>query len=373
MAQRIVHLCYAGTSGSTRTAVNIAAGSADPARHAYLFYGACDMRADYGAQLDAIGCEWRYTHKARGLPARAYGRVARDLIALQPACVIFHGSRSLPVLWRTHLKKAKFASIAVQHGPSKEVTGWWHRQACIQFAAMTDRTVTVSAGMAELIDKHRGLAEACRPLVVIPNGIDVDYWYAEPLALPTAGPVRLVAVGTLDRRKGHADLLRAVAMLRQAGRNVLCDIVGSGPLVGKLKRLAMKLRIADEVNFLGDVGRDGVRDALHRSHVFCHAALSESFGLAVLEAMAAARAVVATDTVGVADMVSHEQTGLLVPTGEPAAMADAVGRLMDNPQLAADLAAAARQAAGDRYSHARMAEAYEQLADAAIEAKGLAE
>jgi len=363
MSQRIVHLCYSGTSGSSRTAINIAAGSAEPTRHAYVLYGARAVRADYGEQLDALGCEWRYVRKPGGLLSRAYRGVAPEILRLEPACVIFHGSRSLPLLWRLRLKSPALATVAVQHGPSREITSWWRRQTCVQFSQAADRTVTVSDGMAELISRYRTLADACRPLTVIPNGIDVDYWRGEPPAPPASGPVRLAMVATLDARKGHNVLLRTVAQLRSAGRNVACDLLGDGPQMGKLQVLAGKLGIADIVQFRGDTDRHGVRDALRRAHIVCHAALTESFGLAVLEAMAAARPVVATATVGAAEIVEHERTGLLVQPGDPDAMAAAVARLMDDAQLCRDMALAGRQVARDRYSHRRMAAAYEDVAD----------
>lgn len=363
MSQRIVHLCYSGTSGSSRTAVNIAAGSAEPKRHAYVLYGARAPRADYGEQFDRLGCAWRYVRKPRGVLSRAYRHVAPEILRLEPACVFFHGSRSLPLLWRLQLKSPKLATVAVQHGPSSEITSWWRRQTCVQFSEAADRTVTVSDGMAELIERYRMLADACRPLTVIPNGIDVDYWQGEPPALPASGPVRLVMVATLDSRKGHKIFLLAVAQLRSAGRNVACDIVGDGPQARKLKAVAASLGIADIVQFRGDTNRDGVRDALRRAHIVCHAALTESFGLAVLEAMAAARPVVATATVGVREIVQHERTGLLVQPDDAAAMAAAIARLMDDTQIGREMAIAGRQVARDRYSHRRMATAYEDVAD----------
>ena len=370
MSQRIVHLCYSGTSGSSRTAINIAAGSAEATRHAYVLYGVCPVRADYGQQLDGLGCEWRYVRKPRGLLSRAYCRVAPEILRLEPACVIFHGSRSLPLLWRLRLKSPKLAAVAVQHGPSREITSWWRRQTCVRFSKAADRTVTVSEGMAELIGRYRTLADACRPLTVIPNGIDVDYWRGEPPAPPASGPVRLAMAATLDARKGQKTLLRAIAQLRSAGRNVACELLGGGPQMGKCQAVAAKLGIADIVQFRGDTNRDGVRDALRRAHIVCHAALTESFGLAVLEAMAAARPVVATATVGAGEIVEHERTGLLVQPGDPDAMAAAIVRLMDDTQLCRDMAIAARQAARDRYSHRRMAAAYEDIADKVMRGRG---
>ncbi len=69
MRRPIVHLCYAGTSGASRAAMNIAHGSVHPSRHAYVLFGTPPMRADYGPELTATGCRWSYVPKRRGLDA----------------------------------------------------------------------------------------------------------------------------------------------------------------------------------------------------------------------------------------------------------------------------------------------------------------
>ncbi|MHC4986719.1 MAG: glycosyltransferase, partial [Planctomycetota bacterium] len=167
-----------------------------------------------------MGCQWEYVHKRRFPPT--YGKIAKVVMAMEPACAIFHGSRSFPVLWRLQLHKPP-PVIAVQHGPSREITSWRRRQSCLIFSEQADRTVTVSDGMADLINRHSALADACRPLTVIPNGIDTEFWASAPPATASGGPARLVMAATLDKHKDHATLLRAVAALRDRGRQVACD------------------------------------------------------------------------------------------------------------------------------------------------------
>ena len=365
MDDRIVHLCYAGTSGSARVAINIAAGAERPPRHTYVLYGVCPPREDYTQRLDGLGCQWEYIHKTRFPPA--YGKIAKAVLAMKPACAVFHGSRSFPVLWRLQIHRPP-PVIAVQHGPSREITSWRRRQSCLIFSEQADRTVTVSEGIAELINRRSALADACRPLTVIPNGIDTDYWASAPPAASSGGPARLVMAATLDKHKDHATLLRAVAALRDRGRHVACDLLGDGPMRGKLQSLAAKLRIAELVTFAGDSDRDAVRDAFGRAQIVCHTARTESFGLAILEAMAAGRPVVAAGAVGVGELITHEQTGLLVKPGDVRAVADAVERLLGDTSLAARLGQAAQRAARDRYDQRTMAAAYEALADKIIPA-----
>ena len=250
MIERIVHLCYAGTSGSARAAVNIAAGSADPTRHAYVFYGACALRADYGRQLDELGCAWRYVHKPRGLLTRAYRKVAEAVVEIADRAVVFHGSRSLPVAVRVKRLAPQMKVVAVQHGPSSELTSCLQRAVCKRFSRLADRTVTVSAGMGELIEKHLHLSP---PATIITNGVDVDYWAAPPSAVAPEPALRVVMVATLSPHKGQADLLYALRQLRDRGKDVTVCLVGSGPDERSLRRLVERLDLADWVTFAGDL------------------------------------------------------------------------------------------------------------------------
>lgn len=370
MGERIVHLCYAGTSGSARAAINIAAGSAEPTRHAYVLYGSCEVRGDYARQLDDLGSPWRYVHKPRGLLTRAYRRVAEALIEMADRIVVCHGSRSLPVAANIPRLAPGVKLVAVQHGPSSELTSWSRRAVCERFSRLADRTVTVSAGMAELVGRRLRLLAGSGPLAVIVNGVDVDYWAAPPPAITPDAPIRLVIVATFSPHKGHADLLYAVRQLRHRGRDVAACLVGSGPEEPLIRRLLRRLDLAGEVTFTGDLDRDGVRRAIHDAHVLVHPSHSESFGMSVLEAMAASRCVVAADCVGVRELIRHEQTGLLAPPGDVDAIASAIERLAEDADLAGRLAAAARQEAVGTYSHRQMALQYEHVVDTLLAGRG---
>ena len=367
MTERIVHLCYAGTSGSARAAVNIAAGSADPTRHAYVFYGACELRADYTTQLDELGATWRYVHKPRGLLTRAYRRVGEAVIEMAGQAVSFHGSRSLPVASRVRHLAPHLAIIAVQHGPSSELTSRLRRKVCERFGRLADLTITVSAGMAELIDKHLHLSP---PPTVITNGVDVDYWAAPPTTRTPQSPLRLIMVATLSPHKGQADLLHALAQLTGRAQDVTLTLVGGGPEEKLIRSLVHRLGVADRVALVGDLSRDGVRAAIHAADVLVHPSHSESFGMSVLEAMASSRCVVASNCVGVRDLIRQEQTGLRTPVGDVDAIARTIERLRDDPRLAEHLAGAGRHEAVSRHSHRQMAQRYERAVEDLLAERG---
>ncbi len=358
----MVHLCYAGMSGSTTAALSIAAGSATPSRHAYILYGACELRPDYGKALDALGCEWHYVHKPPGPRLGAYRRVAQAITKMSAGALLLHGQRALPLAMLLGTLAPAVPRVAVHHG-SRLLASWAGRRVCIRFAKRAHLSVAVSQSMAENMRAHSRVVAACSPLAVIPNGIDIDYWAADPPDHAATGPCRLAMMATLTADKDHPTLLKALGYLRRQGRDVVCEMIGAGPRRDRLQRYAQRLGLGRTVRFVGDLTQDTVRHLLHEADICCHATLRESFGLSVAEAMAASRPIVATDVPGVAELVDHGRTGLLTPVGDARAMAGAIGRLMDEPDLAPRLGAAARLEAATRCTQERMAGDYERVID----------
>lgn len=151
-----------------------------------------------------------------------------------------------------------------------------------------------------------------------------------------AGRLLLLSLAQLMHRKGLDVLLRAFASL-SAPRPLLA-IAGDGPEAGALRELAAALGITDAVRFLGR--RDDAGDLLAACDLFVLPSRAEGLGVAALEALGAARAVIATRVGGLADLIVDGQCGLLVPPDDAAALAAAMRRLVDDPSLRARLAAA---------------------------------
>jgi glycosyltransferase involved in cell wall biosynthesis len=158
----------------------------------------------------------------------------------------------------------------------------------------------------------------------------------------------VVVLGALTRRKGHAILLRAAATVPGL-RYVFC---GDGEEAPALERAAAGL--AGAVRFAGF--RRDIPACLAAADIVAVPSLQEGLGVAALEAMAAARPVVASRVGGLAEAVVDGETGLLVPPGEPAALAAALGRLARDLDLRARLGEAGRARVRARYTSARMAE-----------------
>ena len=149
---------------------------------------------------------------------------------------------------------------------------------------------------------------------------------------------RLLAAGRLHRNKAFDVLIRALPSL--PGSHLL--IAGDGPERGALEQLARDIGVADRVRLAG--WQQDVGGLLAACNVFVCPSRHEPLGNVVIEAFSAARPIVATAIDGPAMLISNRETGLLVPSESPEALAAAIGRLLEDRLLADRLAAAGRAA-----------------------------
>jgi glycosyltransferase involved in cell wall biosynthesis len=126
-----------------------------------------------------------------------------------------------------------------------------------------------------------------------------------------------------------------------------------------LEERAISIGVASQISFLGQ--RGDIADLLHAADVVVAPSRREGMGVAALEAMAAGRAVVASDVGGLAYAVVHERTGLLVPPEDAAALASALARLIRNPELRQRLGAEGPPRIAEEFLPEQMIAAYEKL------------
>jgi len=183
---------------------------------------------------------------------------------------------------------------------------------------------------------------------VIPNGVDIArFARAVPIARWQDGTRNILFVGRFESRKGLLDLLKAYRILRKTGCQCRLLVVGVGPQEREARRYVMTRRMGG-VEFLGRVS-DEVRDALFKTaDVYVSPATGrESFGIVLLEAMAAGTAIVCSDIHGYKGVVRRDRDALLVPPREPKALASAIGRLIANDDLRTEMAASGLERAAE--------------------------
>ncbi|MBM3308313.1 MAG: glycosyltransferase family 4 protein [Candidatus Eisenbacteria bacterium] len=190
---------------------------------------------------------------------------------------------------------------------------------------------------------------------VIPNGVDVErFASATPLPELRDGRFNVLFVGRFEPRKGLKFLFRALPDIAAAVPDVRVVVVGGGPLAAYYKGFVPP-SCRHAVHFAGFVSRDSLARHFASADVFCSPAVGgESFGIVLLEAMAAGAPIVASDIAGYRAVIRDRETGLLVRRGAADEIAAAVVALARDQRLRRRMAERARRAV-DRYSWDRVA------------------
>ena len=195
--------------------------------------------------------------------------------------------------------------------------------------------------------QRRGCPEGKRH-VLIPPAIDANFFRRtaarRPERVGTAErPLRVVSVGRLEWKKGYEWALEAVERVKRAGVAVEHRIVGDGSYYEPLVFARHQLGLKAEVTLCGAMDRAGVRGEMERADVLLHAAVSEGFCNAVLEAQAMELPVVCSDADGLPENVVDGVTGFVTPRRHPAAMAERLLRLAGDAELRLRMGRAGRE------------------------------
>jgi glycosyltransferase involved in cell wall biosynthesis len=159
-------------------------------------------------------------------------------------------------------------------------------------------------------------------------------------------------VGRLALQKGQRHLIAAMPLLLERVPRAHAVIAGGGDLEKFLRDLAQELGVSERVHVLGP--RKDVPALMHAMDVFAMPSIWEGFGLVLLEAMAAGRPIVASAVATIPEVVVDGETGLLVPSGDPLALAEALARLAEEPALARKLGEAGRERLRRHFSLEKM-------------------
>jgi phosphatidyl-myo-inositol alpha-mannosyltransferase len=192
---------------------------------------------------------------------------------------------------------------------------------------------------------------------IVPNGVEVArFARAEPFPEVADGDApTLLFVGRLERRKGLQTLVRAFTRLKADRPDLVLHVVGEGPEAQRCRSLLPPSLLADVI-FHGRVPGDDVPRWFASCDLYVSPALGgESFGIVLLEAMASGHAIVASDLPGYRSVARDGVHGCLVPPGDDAALAEAIGGLLDSPARRRAMGAEGRRTA-EEHDWSRIAE-----------------
>ena len=214
-----------------------------------------------------------------------------------------------------------------------------------------DGISVVSRAMATKVQE---IAPGVEP-EVIPMGTDLKRRFVPVIKPEARDAARVVFVGRLVAKKGLEHLLDALHRLRQEDVPFYAEIVGHGPLAEALADRAHSLGLDDRVRFAGPVSHDSLAQHYQPAGVavfpFVETADGdqEGFGLVMVEAMGCGCAVIASDLPAVRDVIRNGETGILVPSNDPHALAAAIREALEHPQRASAMAERGRAYAREHF------------------------
>lgn len=285
-------------------------------------------------------CEGRASFEPRtgGLPRVLALRtwIARRLSGFAPNVVhvhLFHAAAlvaSLPKERRVRLLTHHHGDLfAIRHRPVLRAIDKWAGRRFDQIVAVSESVKRF------LVDEYRYAHEK---VVCIPNG-----WSGTPIEEPRDGlDPTVVCVSNLRPEKSHVTLLDAFRRVRREIPSCRLVLVGDGPLRSDLEARAGALGISEAVSFTGFV--PNIWPYLQAADLFALPSSYETLGIAAIEAMAAGLPIVASRTGAIPEFV-HEDTGVLVPPGDPGALAAAIVGLLSSPESRRRMSVAARERA----------------------------
>jgi colanic acid/amylovoran biosynthesis glycosyltransferase len=215
----------------------------------------------------------------------------------------------------------------------------------------------------------RAMARGCpewKPHSLIPPAIDTVFFHApNKIHSDVAGskmrPLRILSVGRLDWRKGYDYSLEAIKILLDQDIHCRLQIVGGGHYIAGVAFSRYQLGIEKSVEFLGAMTPEEVKERMLDADLLLHAAVSEGFCNAVVEAQSMSLPVLCTDAGGLPENVSDGETGFVVPRRDPRALAEKLKVLAQSPSLRQQMGQAGRHRVQQHFSLDQQVAAFESL------------
>ena len=248
-----------------------------------------------------------------------------------------------PVIATIHHPITSDRDIALAHATNRSqrlLIRRWHNFLRMQtrVARGLKNIVTVSESSRQDIATAFGIDAT--NISVVHNGIDADHFY--PVSTITREPLHLISTASADQPlKGSVHLVRALALLQERHPDIKLTIIGKPKAGGPTEKLINSLNLSSKIKFRGDLNTQQIRELYAQATIAVVPSEYEGFGLPAGEAMACGVAVVSTDGGALPEVVGDQ--AIVVPAGDPAALAQGISQLLDNPALRAQLAQGGRE------------------------------
>jgi len=248
-----------------------------------------------------------------------WARTTRYFLRVRPTAIHVHHLGSLVNVLIPAYLTGCFNVVYTEHSSYSIARTKWMRRVLPVVSHLVKRFTCVSQNLAEFFAT---LGVPSSRMITIYNGVDTERYRPGAPRAEFCPLVRIGAVGRLVQEKDYPTLLAALAILKNENIRFFAEIAGDGPLAVELKERAQALGLHDVLAFRGSC--DNVPAFLRELDIYVLSSRHEGLPIAILEAMATALPVVATRITAIPEIVEDGRTGMLVPPGDPVAMAAAI-------------------------------------------------
>lgn len=287
----------------------------------------------------------------------AYHEIKKQISIFNPDVVHCHGMRG-GLLCRLATRKTDYPVVYTEHLWTKQYHLNNRAYEKIQLAALrfldryTAKTIAVSQAVKDFLVSN-GFDDS--KIEVITNSVNPVFQKTNTIKKPSGMPIIFGSVGSLNRQKNYINILKAISKIKKENPDLLFhyQIIGDGPDRKKLEMTAERLKIKDNVHFIGKV--DEVWERLKHFSFFVMVSFSESFGLAVAEAMSVGLPLIISRVGGLVDVVD-EKSAIVVDPRDTKQIANAIYKLITDEKLRLQMSDRAKRSAKDKFSEESMTE-----------------
>lgn len=298
----------------------------------------------------------------------AIKEIRTNIKHIKPDVIHVHGTRA-GLLGRLAAIGLKFPVIYTEHLWTKNYRLSSRLESVLQVVALwfLDMFTTLNIAVSQAVKDFMVESQVSRPekITVVYNAVDLPHKKAK---IFTKKEITLGTVGTINWQKGIQYLISALPKIIREFPETKLVIVGEGAYKDHLKAQVKKMRLSGKVSFTGFV--KGIEDEMVKFDLYIQPSLSESFGLAIVQAMGLGLPIIATNTGGIPEVVTTGKSGLLVEAGKPQALSDAILTLLRDHSKAKEMGKLAAEEAKIKFNLEDMVQEtegiYEQVAKSGV-------
>lgn len=359
---KVLHVLYSGLGGHGSVFFSITdADHKNINQYEALFYGVEEVRETYIKKSNDRSIAWYFVKKDPGVDIASYRKIIRIVRNSKPDILFLHGGCYIFPAWFAALFSTAPIKIVVRETVPNHLKTKLDWVGLVFSLIVAKKTVFLSTEYRDAIKKKFPFFFSDKRTRVIPNGIDLNIF--KPAPEREKGCIKIGMQSRLSATKDHSTLIKAFALVLKEfpDENMQLWIAGDGDCRQQLEKLAGELIIEDKVIFSGMLEETALPGFINSLDIYVHATLGETMSTAIMQVMACRLPIIASDVLGVSNMIKNEENGLLVSAGNAKELADALRFLLKNPAIQAVYANAAYDFAMNNYSNTRMLASYQSV------------